>query len=205
MARPLIVGIGGPSGSGKTTIANAICLRFGPERCAVLRLDDYYRDLAHIPLERRAQWNFDAPDAIEIELLVAQAETLSRGGTIHSPTYDFVSHSRKADTRCIGATAILIIEGTLALHWRELRAHMGIRAYVHAEERLCFERRLDRDVNERGRSTPSVLDQWQSTVWPMHVVYVLPSRAHADLVLDGSRLPDAAATLAEEIAQRIRV
>ncbi len=201
MAEPIIVGIGGPSGSGKTTIADALAQRLGPERCAVIRLDSYYRDLAHLPAGRRAAWNFDAPDSIEIELLVRDIEVLSRGLTIESPTYSFVTHSRNPETVSISPRHVVIVEGTLALHWSELREQMAIRAYVHADEALCFERRVRRDVSERGRSVTGVRDQWRSTVWPMHLLYVLPSRAYADIVLDGTHTLEAAAALEDAIGE----
>ena len=203
MAEPLIVGIGGPSGSGKTTIADEIVRRFGPERCAMVRLDDYYRDLAHIPADGRAKWNFDTPDAIEFELLIAHVEALLRGATIAAPMYDFTNHTRRTETRQINARPVVIVEGTMSLYWRELRAAMGVRAYVHTDAQLCFERRSRRDTEERGRSAGAVLEQWRTTVWPMHTLYVLPTMAYADVILDGSDPVCAAEVLAARIADRL--
>ncbi|NLH99280.1 MAG: uridine kinase [Chthonomonadales bacterium] len=194
MERPIVIGIGGPSGGGKTTVAGALRRRLGVERCAIVRVDDYYRDLAHLPIEQRAAWNFDAPDAIEHELLVADMEALVMGRSIRSPVYSFVTHTRTDETRAVAWAPFIVIEGTLALHWRELREAMDVRAYVDADEQVCFGRRMRRDTEERGRDPHGVRRQWQETVWPMHVLYVLPSRAYADIVLDGS---DAAAASEE--------
>lgn len=200
--RPLVVGIGGPSGCGKTTVAETLRQRLGAKHCTIVRMDDYYRDLAYLPLEQRAVWNFDAPDAIEHELLIAHVEALILGETVRSPVYSFVTHTRTAETHRVAPTPVIVVEGTLALHWRELRDRMDVRAYVHADEALCFERRLRRDTGERGRDPEGVRQQWQATVWPMHVLYVLPSRAYADIVLDGSDPAAAAMTLEKRLACR---
>lgn len=202
MTRPIVIGIGGPSGSGKTTVADELRRRLGGERCAVVRVDDYYRDLVHLPLEQRAAWNFDAPDAIEHERVIADLEALAMGLAILSPVYCFVTHTRTAKTHAVAPAPVIIVEGTLALHWRELRDMMGVRAYVHADERVCFERRMRRDVGERGRDPDGVRLQWQETVWPMHALYVLPSRAYADITLDGNDPTGAAGDLERHVRSR---
>jgi uridine kinase len=195
----LVIGIAGPSGSGKTTVADALARRLGPAGCAVVRVDDYYRELAHLPIEQRARWNFDAPDAIEHELLIADVEALIQGRAISSPVYSFSEHTRTGETRSVAPAAHIIVEGILALHWRELRDMMDLRVYVHADERVCLERRMRRDIEERGRDPDGVLRQWQETVWPMHVLYVLPTRAYADMVLDGNDAQAGAETLERQL------
>ena len=181
---PTVIGIAGCSGSGKTTLANELARTLGGLR---FPLDDYYLDLAHLPLEERKKKNFDDPAIIEIPLLAAHIAALARSETIQRPVYDFESYTRVIDrTEAVTAGAYLIVEGLLALYYPELIPLYQLRLYVDTPEGLCFERRLKRDTQERGRTEQSVRSQYQATVLPASVAYVRPSSVNADLIVDGN-------------------
>ena len=182
--RPVILGIAGPSGSGKTTLARRLCLTLGG---TLLPLDAYYRSLDHIPADERANRNFDHPDALESELLVEQVRTLAHSQPVSRPCYDFVLHTRKSyETKRIKPSPFLLVEGILALHYPELRALFNLAVYVEASHELCLDRRIDRDVHERGRTSDAVREQFRTTTQPMAEQFVLPSAIHADLVVPGA-------------------
>ena len=181
---PTVVGIAGCSGSGKTTLANELArlmrgLRF--------HLDDYYLDLSDIPLAERVEKNFDDPALIEIPLLAEHVAALARGESIERPIYDFGTYTRvRGRTQHVSAGPFLIVEGNFALHYPELSPYYHLRVYIDAPEELCFERRLKRDIEERGRTPESVRHQYEYRVRPSSVAYVRPSAAHADLIVDGT-------------------
>ncbi len=177
-----LIGIGGPSGSGKTELARALAESLG---APILSLDSYYRDMPHLPLEERARMNFDAPEAMEHELLFAQLRTLAAGGAVEVPVYDFTCHSRTDRTATVGAGQFGVLEGLWALYWEDIRRLLGIKVYVDTPDQVCFERRLARDLRERGRSAESVAAQYAATTRPMARRYVLPSRHFADVVVSG--------------------
>lgn len=181
---PVLVGIAGPSGSGKSTLARRLCTALGG---TLLPLDAYYRSLDHLPIGERDSRNFDHPDALESELLIEQVRDLAHGQPINRPCYDFVRHTRKlGKTERIEPTAFLIIEGILALHYPDLRSLFDLAVYVEAPVELCLDRRIDRDVRQRGRTAEAVREQFRTTTQPMAEQFVLPSAAHADLVVLGS-------------------
>ena len=183
-AHPIILGVAGPSGSGKTTLAHHLSSALGG---ILLPLDAYYRPLDHLPAAERTHRNFDHPDSIESELLVEQVRALSQGRPINRPCYDFVHHTRKPDqTERIEPSAYLVVEGILALHYPELRALFDLAVYVDAPTELCLRRRTDRDVHERGRTAAAVREQFRTSTQPMAEQFVLPSAAHADLIINGS-------------------
>jgi len=177
-----LIGIAGPSGSGKTELARALAPVL---RAPILALDSYYRDLRHQPFEERARVNFDTPEAIDQDLLAGQLRALAAGAEIEKPLYDFARHARRAEVERVQARGFAILEGLWALHWPEVRALIGTKVYVDAEDRICFERRLDRDVRERGRSPESVARQYAETVRPMEELYIRPQRCLAGLVVSG--------------------
>ncbi len=184
----IVVGIAGASGSGKSTLAAELSRELGGTH---FPLDNYYRDLSHLPFEERIRQNFDDPAVIESSLLAAHVAALARGETIQRPRYDFVAHTRIADqTDPIRAGAFLFVEGLFALHYPELLPLYQLRVYVETDDGVCFARRLNRDVNERGRSAESVQKQYEATVRPANVQYVKPSSTHADLVIDGAEALD---------------
>lgn len=181
--RPLVIGIGGGSGSGKTTIAEALYGELGPERSVLIFHDAYYRDQSHLLLAERSRLNYDHPDALETELLIEHLRELLAGRPVRRPTYDFKSHARAAETVEIEPAPVILLEGVLVLADPDLRQLMDLKIYVDTDADLRFMRRLQRDIEERGRSVDSVIRQYLDTVRPMHVEFVEPSRAHADLVI----------------------
>jgi len=152
----------------------------------IFPIDNYYRDLSHLPLDERARQNFDHPDAIESELLVTHVAQLAGGHSIQRPVYDFSIHTRIAKTDSIEPTELLIVEGLFTLHYPALRDLLHLKIYVEAADSLCLKRRVHRDVRERGRTKESVRQQYAETVHPMAEAFILPSRLHADIVLDGT-------------------
>lgn len=183
MKNTAIIGIGGGTGSGKTSIARQLLTEYGPGEVVVLELDSYYRDLAHQPLEQRHHNNFDHPDSIDIDLLINNVSDLKRGETVSIPVYDFKTHTRVPESRTVTPHHVLVIEGILALHFRRLRELMDIRVYVETPDDVRFIRRLTRDTETRGRTTRMVIDQYLSTVRPMHNQFVAPTKFFADIII----------------------
>lgn len=178
-----MLGVAGGSGSGKTTVANEILRRVGRERLALIHQDRYYRDLSHIEPERRAERNFDHPEAIEDELMVEHLRLLRGGSPAPLPVYDFARHVRLAEVEWVAPRPVIIVEGILVLAVAAVRALLDVKLYVDTDPDLRLIRRLNRDLSERGRTVPSVLDQWLTTVRPMHLEFVAPSRRYADLII----------------------
>jgi uridine kinase len=186
---PVVVGIAGCSGSGKTTLTAAMARTLGGIH---FHTDTYYRDLAHMPLEERARQNFDHPSLIESPLLVTHLAALARGEAIERPLYDFASYTRVlgpngiALTETVRPSAYLLVEGIFALHFTELLPFYNLRVYIDTPDELCFERRLQRDIAERGRTPELVRQQYDATVRPSSLAFVRPSAANADLSVDGT-------------------
>jgi uridine kinase len=181
--RPLVIGIAGGSGSGKTTIATALTEEIGADNCAHLLHDAYYRDLSHLPLEDRAAVNYDHPDSLETELLVAHLTQLIGGRPVDVPRYDFAIHNRLDETVRVEPRPVILVEGVLALAEASLRELFSLKIFVDTDPDLRFMRRLERDLEDRGRSVKSVFEQYLTTVRPMHIEHVEPSKAYADLVI----------------------
>jgi uridine kinase len=185
---PIIIGVAGGSASGKTTVSQAILRRVGTERIAYIPHDLYYHDLSYLPMEQRAQFNFDHPDALDNMLLADHLDALSAGRSVEAPTYDFATYARQAATRTILPRPVILIEGILIFTEPVLRRRMHIKLFVDADPDLRFIRRLQRDVEERGRSTSSVIAQYLNTVRPMHLEFVEPAKRYADLIIpEGGR------------------
>ncbi|MDH3540543.1 MAG: uridine kinase [Acidimicrobiia bacterium] len=181
--RPLVIGIAGGSGSGKSTIAESVVSVVGPETVVLVQHDAYYRDRVDLSLEERAAVNYDHPDSLETELLVAQLVTLRSGAAIDRPVYDFSNHLRLVDTVRVEPRPVVIVEGILVLAEPTLRELMDMRIYIDTDGDLRLARRLQRDVAERGRSVKSVIDQYLQTVRPMHLQFVEPSKRYADVII----------------------
>jgi len=181
--RPLVIGIGGGSGSGKTTIARALMREIGEAACALVLHDAYYRDQAHMPLAERALQNYDDPDSLETDLLVAHLREVLGGRAVEVPQYDFTTHTRMQRTVRLEPRPVILVEGVLVLADPDLREVLDLKIYVDTDADLRFMRRLQRDIRDRGRSVDSVIEQYLATVRPMHVRHVEPSRAFADLVI----------------------
>ena len=182
-AGPLIIGLGGGSGSGKTTIAHSIVDAIGAGSVALIQHDAYYRDQTHLPLEERALVNYDHPDSLETDLLVAHLRELLAGRAVERPVYDFTVHNRSSETVRVEPCPAVIVEGILALYESTLRELMDLKVYVDTDPDLRLVRRWERDINERGRSFDSVRDQYLNTVRPMHLQFVEPSKRYADIVI----------------------
>ena len=185
MGRPVVIGIAGGSGSGKTTVLRKIVEAFGPAYIAVLEHDAYYKDLSHLPFEERVRVNFDHPDALETELLRAHLDELLAGRPIEKPVYNFTTHTRAPYTVRIVPLPVIILEGILVLAEPLLRERMDIKLYVDAPDDVRLIRRIRRDMEERGRTIESILEQYERTVRPMHLEFVEPSRRLADVIIPG--------------------
>lgn len=180
------IGIAGPSASGKTAIANALAQALG-SGTAALSCDGYYRDLSHLRCAERAKANFDHPDAIDHKLLAAHLGKLRSGEAVEdAPKYSFKTHTRLAETVRLEPKPIIIVEGLHVLHWPHVRGLLDFRVYVDASHQVCLARRVARDLRERGRSEENCREQYERTVRPMAEQYVIPSKDHADLVVDGT-------------------
>jgi uridine kinase len=172
---PLVIGVAGGTGSGKTTVSNAIVERVGREPIAFLQHDSYYHDLAHLPLEQRAQVNFDHPDAFDNALYL--------GETVPTPCYDFTTYVRLPETVAVAPRPVVLLEGILIFADAALRERMDIKLFVDTESDLRFIRRLQRDIRERGRIVESVIEQYLRTVRPMHLEFVEPTKRYADIII----------------------
>jgi uridine kinase len=180
---PLVIGIAGGSGSGKTTVAQEILQRVGPDRIAYIQHDSYYKDLTGLPPAQRVEVNFDHPNSLETELLTEHIEKLKRGQTIEVPIYDFSTHSRTDKTFKVNPRGVIIVEGILIFVDSALRPLFDLKLFVDTDADIRLIRRLERDITERGRTVGSVLKQYQSTVRPMHLEFVEPSKRYADVII----------------------
>jgi uridine kinase len=186
--KPIVIGIAGGSGSGKTTVANEILNKVGAHRIAFLPHDAYYRELGHLPLAQREQVNFDHPNSIETELLISHIKSLLNGECIELPIYDFTTHSRTGESIHVEPKNIILVEGILIFAEAELREMFDMKLFVDTDSDIRFMRRLERDIAERGRTVESVIKQYQSTVRPMHLEFVEPSKRYADIIIpEGGR------------------
>lgn len=181
--KPIVVGVAGGSGSGKTTVVRAIMRHLGGGAATLIHHDSYYRDTSHLTPEARLAINYDHPDSLETELLVAHLEELRAGRGVAVPMYDFAAHRRLPDRQHVQPCKVVIVDGLLILWDPALRALMDIKVYVDTDSDLRFIRRLERDIRERGRSTESVIEQYVRTVRPMHLEFVEPSKRYADMIV----------------------
>ncbi len=179
----MIIGICGGTGSGKTTVARRILENVSDEQVVFFQQDSYYRNVEDMPIELRHQINFDHPDALDNDLFINHIKALRAGEAIKMPVYDFSIHTRKAETVHVEPKPIMIIEGILIFVDAAKRSLMDIKIFVDTNDDLRFIRRLQRDVNERGRTVESVIKQYLETVRPMHEQFVEPSKRHADVII----------------------
>ena len=181
---PVVLALAGCSGSGKTTLAAELARTMGGVH---FHFDNYYRDLAYMPLAERARQNFDDPGLIESPLLIQHVAILAQGQPIERPLYDFASYIRiPGQTETFRPGPFVLVEGLFALYYPELLPLYQLRVYIDTPDELCFERRLKRDMEERGRTPESVRRQYEATVRPASFAYVRPSAVHADLTVDGT-------------------
>jgi len=185
MSNTLFIGIAGGTGSGKTTLTAHIKKRFG-EEVSVIYHDNYYKEQKDVPFEVRCRQNYDHPDAFETDLMVRHLQALKSGVAIHCPVYSYTEHNRTDQTVCIQPTSVVIVEGLLIFQNPELRELMDIKIFVDTDADVRILRRILRDVKERGRTLESVVEQYLTTVKPMHEQFIEPSKRFADIiVLDG--------------------
>lgn len=198
-----MIGIAGHSGSGKTTLARYLSQQLVGSDDAVLSLDAYYRDRGRGRADAGAPPDVDAPGALDLELLANHLGRLACGRVIDRPEYDFHTHTRRSATVRVVPTHTIIIEGRLAFHRADVRAHFATLVFVNADEDTCLERRLRRDTRERGRTASAVRRQWDLTVQPMFTRYVEPTRRYAHLVVDGTQPIEAMAhAVLDHVARR---
>lgn len=182
-SKPVVIGIAGGTGSGKTTVAKVILDRVGADSIAFLPHDAYYKDLQHLPRAQREIINFDHPDSLETTLLVEHLQDLRAHKSIHIPVYDFTTHSRTEHTQQIDPQPIILVEGILIFAEPALLEIFDVKIFVDTPPDIRFIRRLERDIEERGRSVESVIAQYQTTVRPMHLEFVEPSKRYADVII----------------------
>ena len=189
MSEILVVGVAGGSGSGKTTLTKNLIRRFG-NKVSVVHHDNYYRAHDDLTYEERCALNFDCPEAFETELMVEHLALLKKGRSVHCPVYDFTTHNRSGDTVRIESRPVILVEGIMIFADKALRELMDIRVFVDTDADVRLARRILRDVEVRGRSVRSVVDQWQSTVKPMYELHVEPSKKNADIIIpEGGQNP----------------
>ena len=180
---PIIIGIAGGTGSGKSTFTNTIKEAFADDT-TVIYYDNYYKAQDDLPFEERKLQNYDHPDAFETDLLLEHLQKLKNGESVECPIYDYTIHNRSKEVTVIKPSPVIIIEGILVLQDERLRNQMDIKVYVDADADERILRRVIRDVEERGRDLQGIVDQYLTTVKPMHYVYVEPTKAMADVVIN---------------------
>ena len=196
----MVIGIAGGTGSGKTTLTLRLKERFG-EDVSILYHDNYYRQHDEMPYEERCKLNYDHPDAFDTERLVEDLRALQRGETVHSPTYDYTVHNRAAETVEVRPAKVVLVEGILIFVDPVLRSLMDIKIFVDTDADVRILRRIVRDVKKRGRSLDSVVQQYLTTVKPMHEQFVEHSKRYADLIVpEGGKN----AVALEMIIQRVK-
>jgi uridine kinase len=178
-----MIGIAGGTGSGKTTVARKITEIFPPHQVVLLDQDSYYKDLSHLSPEERKQVNFDHPDAFDTDFLVSHLTALRAMQPIEKPRYSYKEHRREKETIHIEPAPIIMLEGILVLDIEPLRKLMDIKIFVDTDDDLRFIRRLTRDIQERGRDLNQSIIQYERTVRPMHLAFVIPSKRYADVVI----------------------
>jgi uridine kinase len=179
----IIIGISGPSASGKSLLANTIVNEMGSSDVTVISEDSYYKDLAGLTIEERAQVNFDHPESLDHELLRQHLLDLQQGKKIDVPIYDHKEHRRKTETRAVGKHRIIVLEGILLFVEKELRDVMNIKIFMDTALDICLLRRLRRDIMERARTLDSVMEQYHKTVRPMYYQFIEPSKRYADIIV----------------------
>ncbi|MYY55903.1 uridine kinase [Ligilactobacillus salivarius] len=181
--KPVIIGVTGGSGSGKTTVSRAIFEQLHGHSLLMLQEDSYYNDQSDMPFEERIKTNYDHPNAFDTELLVKQLKDLLDWKTIEKPIYDYTEHTRSSEVKKVEPKEVIILEGILVLNDPALRDLMDIKIFVDTDDDIRIIRRIQRDIEERGRSLQSVIDQYKSTVKPMYHQFIEPTKRYADIIV----------------------
>jgi len=190
--KPLVIGIAGGSGSGKTTAADIILKKVGSHRIAYLQHDSYYRELTNLPINQRREVNFDHPDSLESDLMREHIMALKEWKAIEVQVYDFTTHSRTSQTLHVEPRRVILVEGILIFAEPALRSLFDVKIFVDTDADIRFIRRLKRDLEERGRTTEMVIKQYLTTVRPMHLDFVEPSKRYADVIIPEGGLNEVA-------------
>jgi uridine kinase len=202
--KPLIIGIAGGSGSGKSTVARKLADALREASVVFLDMDAYYRNLTHLTLEERRQVNWDHPDAFDLDLLAEQLDALAQGRSIRKPVYDFVSHTRRVDCQVIEPADVVVIDGILLFAEARVRELCDVKVFVDADADERVLRRIRRDMRDRGRPLEEIIDQYLSTVKPMHLQFVEPSKRYADVIVPrGGRNTVAIEMIVAKIQRRL--
>ncbi|SOD02511.1 uridine kinase [bacterium JGI 053] len=207
--KPFLIGIAGGTGSGKTSVARRIYESLHVESAAFLDYDAYYKELGHLSLEERGAINFDHPDSLDVELFIHHLERLIEGHAIEKPVYDFTRHTRAPETVRVEPRDVVLVDGILLFADPTLRELFDLKIFVDTEADVRFIRRLRRDLEERGRSLDSVIEQYLRTVRPMHFEFVEPTKRYADVILprggqNTAGIEVIAARIRERLAEKAR-
>lgn len=203
--KPLIIGIAGGSGSGKSTVARKVAQALPAPTVAFIEMDAYYSDFAHLPLEERRRLNWDHPDAFDMELLAAHLARLARRESVETPTYDFVSHTRAKQTVLVEPADVIVIDGILLFVDERIRSLCDVKVFVDADADIRLIRRIERDMSRRGRTLREIIQQYLSTVQPMHLQFVEPSKRYADVIVPlGGHNSVAIEMIVAKIQRRLR-
>jgi len=179
-----LIGICGGSGSGKTTLVSQL-LNHYDNRAVAIELDSYYKDFQNLTFKEREKINFDHPNSFDIELLKEHLTLLKRGEKIKKPIYNFKTHKRQANTNIINPNELIFLEGTLIFHFIELVNMINLKIFIDTKESVRYQRRINRDIKQRGRSISNIKKQYQNTVKPMHVKHIEPLKSVAEVIISG--------------------
>ena len=205
VSRAFVIGIAGGTGSGKTTVAEAVIGAVGPEHVALLPMDNYYKDNAHLPFEERLGLSYDHPDAFDLELYLTHIRQLVAGREVRMPVYSFKEYTRSPQTVLVKPAPVVVLEGIMLLVDAALRALMNLKVFVDTDPDVRFIRRLQRDMVERGRTAEGVIQQYLEQVRPMHLSFVEPSKRYADVIIPhGGHNEEALAMLAARVRSLVR-
>jgi len=202
--KSIVICIAGASGSGKTTFAKELTAALPKNKTVLIAQDSYYKDLSHLSIEEKAKQNFDHPDSLDFDLMKSHLIDLQKGKEILQPIYDFNTHSRLSSSKKILPKKVIIVEGTLVLNQEILLSLYNLKLYIDLDQNTCLDRRIERDITERGRSKKNVLEQYKQTVKPMFEEFIYPSKNKADLIIPGKNNDDYLMTVVEEIRKKIK-
>lgn len=202
--KAIVIGVAGGSGSGKTTVANAIKGELKESDVVMLQHDSYYKNNRHLSPIELQEVNYDHPDALDTNLLVYHLKELIAGREVEVPVYDFATHSRRASGILVKPAQVIIVEGILIFVEKELRDTMDVKIFVDTDADIRFIRRLRRDIEERGRTMESVIQQYMETVKPMHDAFVEPSKKYADVILPEGHNPICTTMVVSMIREQLR-
>ncbi len=195
-----VFGICGGSGAGKTTLTRRLIERLGQREVSVLAFDAYYRDLSHLPFAERRGGNFDHPDSLDSDLFLEHLDALRAGRDVDVPVYDFATHTFSGRFQRVAAAPVLLVEGILLLAFREVTSRLDHSIFLDVPEDLRLQRRIHRDMTERGRPEDHVRRQFAATVAPMHDAFVQPNRHRADQIVTTAEMDDVAQELMPMLA-----